>query len=66
MAGIDLLVIVVIVFAIGGVIFGRTTGKLNERRRQRPGDKDLGTEDGGAQRPTHLRVTNEEQARTLR
>jgi hypothetical protein len=62
MPGIALLFIILIVLILGAVFFGRLTRSLNQRRRRRPGDKDLGEETGG-EPPLHRRVTNEEQPR---
>jgi hypothetical protein len=63
MFGIAPLVIFFIVLVFGGLIFARVMRALNQRRRDQPGDKDLLTDDGGGERPTHLRVTNESRPR---
>ncbi len=62
MPGIALLVIILLVLVFGGLIFAYITGRLNERRRERVGDKDLGVEES-IDRPVHRRVANEEQPR---
>jgi hypothetical protein len=71
MTGIELLVIVLVVFGLGGATLAKTIGGLNKRRRERVGDKDLGVDDaryepGKDGRPMHRHVTNDEQAARVR
>jgi hypothetical protein len=59
MPGLALLLIILVALLFGGAIFAVVTGKLNERRRGRAGDKDLGVEDAADVRPEHHAVATE-------